>query len=306
MGQLARGFYRITGPANLRWWRTRAGKYPVIAELKGGELVYPRELPIGHENDACYFDGNSGKTEWEFSGWRNDHTWVAALSEIDEDGTIAEGWIDNGKMDKVVENDLEDFFQEGDVLYGRREARQPWRMEEFESQIAHCRYNIIDDLNNAIINGKTNSEEVNRFADYLGDALECKAAEVRIRTMCKCGLTYITSKLQQKVHFLLDGLDAMRVVKEADVNTKQGVQDCGVTTTTTKFCTGAEMRRLMRQAMADRRLPYGKDYQIVLDWVWFYLAAKRVAAPWEAEAPGEWKKAWTMYKQHRMSKKNEI
>ncbi|MPW06403.1 hypothetical protein GCT19_12220 [Paraburkholderia sp. CNPSo 3155] len=93
-----------------------------------------------------------------------------------------------------------------------------------------------------------------------------------------------TSVQHRTVHFMLDGLDAKRVVDEAGVRTKLGVQDKGKGPV--KHCTGAEMRRLMRQRMSHAGLRGGRDYGIDLQRVQFYLAAARVPAPWEPGGTG--------------------
>ena len=69
-------------------------------------------------------------------------------------------------------------FAVGDVLYGRWEARVPWRGatgekggeigEEIGSKIGNYKYNIIDDFNNAILSTRLNDEDVNNFAMFLG------------------------------------------------------------------------------------------------------------------------------------------
>ena len=125
-------------------------------------------------------------------------------------------WVDNDRM-YDLRNEIEANFAVGDVLYGRWEARVPWRGgtgqkgaeigEEIGSKIENYKYNIIDDFNNAILNRRLNDEDVNKFATFLGTLAKNKpkllhrlsgkiqAADVRIRSMCKCGLTYVTSVL---------------------------------------------------------------------------------------------------------------
>ncbi|BDC46027.1 hypothetical protein [Paraburkholderia terrae] len=303
MPELSRGLYRITGIANLRHTRVSTGEYHVLQVLPIDALVY--SVGGGPHGHASYFDGNAkaGTAEGEFKvgGWRNDHTWVLALSTLELDGTVSEGWVENGKM-APAQHDVDREFFVGDVLYGRSEAREPWTGRltgrDLGSNIAGSRYNIIDDLNNAILNTKVWDEDVQSFADWLSEEKQCKATSIRIRQMCKCGLTYITSVQQSTVHFMLDGLDAGRVVREAGVLTKLGVQDMGATHTQ-KHCTGAEMRRLMRQRMFNARLQGGKNYAIELKRVMFYLASARVPAPWESGAPGAWPTAWREYSSYK-------
>ncbi|MHB9834606.1 hypothetical protein Q8F57_007200 [Paraburkholderia terrae] len=255
---------------------------------------------------ASYFDGNAkaGTPEGEFKvgGWRNEHTWVIALSTLELDGTVTHGWVENGKM-APAQNDVDQAFLTGDVLYGRSEAREPWTgrltREDFGSSVADERYNIIDSLNNAILTRPKErwDQDVQAFADWLSKEKQCKATSIMIRQMCKCGLTYMTSVQQKAVHFMLDGLDAGRVVREAGVKTQLGVQD--MNDGPVKYCTGAEMRRLMRQRMWDDQLQGGKDYRIDLQRVNFYLASARVPAPWESGAPGAWPTAWRQYSSYK-------
>ena len=300
MTELARGFYKISGSANLRWRCRSDGAYPVLATLSAGDLVYSVG---GHpQRDASYFDGSGPRTP----GWRTDHTWVVALSTMEDDGAASQGWIDNGRM-TPVRDEVTPAFNGGDVLYGRREAREPWlnRLSEtpanFGSQIAGIRYNIIDDLNNAVISGMATDDAVQKFADFLENSTDGKASAVRIRQMCKSGLTYITATCGRDVHFVLGGLDAGRVLAEAGVEGQQGLADEGLGMT--KHCTGAEMRRLMRQRMFDEGGRSGCDYGIQLQRVHFYLAMARVPAPWERGAPDMWANAWRGYCRHRQAKR---
>jgi hypothetical protein len=163
-----------------------------------------------------------------------------------------------------------------------------------------------------------NDEDVTDFAEFLAKLAEqkekllhrltgkIKAADLRILSMFKCGLTNVTNELDRKVHFILDGLDAQRVVDEAGLLTKQGVQGQKVHQSVEKFCTGAEMRTLMRQAMYNQGKPDGKNYNIKLANVWFYLRTERVPAPWENNAPAEWKVAWQRYCGYRLDKRGAI
>jgi hypothetical protein len=274
--------------------------------LNEGDVVYPTTWKL-KKNAECYFDGKGPRTP----GWRTDHTWVMVISQIDEDGECPIGWVNNDRMSEL-KNEVENNFELGDVLYGRWEARVPWRGAtglkgdaiggEIGSQIGTYKHNIIDDINNAIIYGNVTDKDVDQFAQFLEDSQGKLAKEVRIRKMCKCGLTYVTSVQKRKVHFILDGLDAQRVVDEAGVWTEQGVQGQKVHQTVEKFCTGAEMRTLMRQAMHNKGLNYGRNCGIDLNNVWFYLRTELVPAPWEKGAPGQWKDAWEKYKVYRISK----
>lgn len=296
MTQLQKGFYKVSQGANLRWKITSRKDYPVIATLEKDTVVYATEINMGES----YFDGNSSGGEegaFKFGGWRNDHSWVIVVSDIDDEGGAPQGWIDNAKMTRL-RNDVENSFVQGDVLYGRSEAREPWVQRlgdhDFGVGLTRYRFNIIDSLNIAILNNRINDREVQNFADFLGDHCGKQASDVRIRKMCKSGLTYVTQVRKHNVHFVLDGLDARRVVDESGVASRLGTQENW--SFPTKYCTGAEMRRLMRQRMSDMRLPGGRDYQIDLDKVLFYLATERVDAPWERNAPSQWKNAWERYK----------
>jgi hypothetical protein len=328
MGQKAPGFYQIKGAANLRWRRNSKGEYQKVTgfTLQEGDVVYPTTINweyFTNEQKECYFDGKAPRSP----GWRTDHTWVMVISQIDEEGQCPTGWVDNDRMSDL-RNEIEANFAVGDVLYGRWEARVPWRGatgqkggeigEEIGSKIGNYKYNIIDDFNNAILSRRLNDEDVNNFAMFLGTLAKknkkllyrlsgnVQAADVRIRSMCKCGLTYVTNELNRKVHFILDGLSSERVVSEAGVLTKQGVQGQLVHQSVEKFCTGAEVRTLMRQAMYNKGLAYGKDYNIKLANVLFYLRTERVPAPWENNAPAQWKVAWQSYCQYRLDKQDVI
>jgi len=300
MSQKEPAFYQITGAANLRWKRNSEGEYVSLVVLNQGDVVYPTTHGLGM-NAECYFDGYSPRK----LGWRTDHTWVLVISQIDKDGACPFGWVDNGRMSKL-KNEVEDNFVLGDVLYGRSEARDMWlTVDEVGSTIRDYKHNIIDRINNAIINGNLADEDVHQFAEFLEESQEMEAKNVRIRKMCKCGLTYVTAVKQRKVHFMLDGLDADRVVREAGVGTLQGVQGQKVHESVQKYCTGAEMRTLMRQSMYNNGLGYGKDYEIDLNNVWFYLQTERVPAPWEKNTPGKWKEAWEKYKVYRFTKRKD-
>jgi hypothetical protein len=326
MGQKAPGFYQIKGAATLRYRRNSKGEYHQLRLLHEGDVVYPttrNQESFTKEQTECYFDGKGPRSP----GWRTDHTWVMDISQIDEERNCLIGWVDNDRMYNL-RNEIEANFAVGDVLYGRWEARVPWRGAtglkggeiggEIASQIGNYKYNIIDDFNTAIMTGHVNDEDVTNFAKFLGRLArenqkmvhkpsgEIEAADVRIRSMCKCGLTYVTNVLDRKVHFILDGLDSRRVVSEAGVLTKQGVQGQRVHQSVEKYCTGAEMRTLMRQAMYKQGQPYGKDYKIKLANVWFYLRTERVPAPWEDNAPAQWKVAWLRYCQYRLDKVDAI
>jgi hypothetical protein len=299
MTELARGFYRITSTATLRWQRTSLDTYGELGKLEPDDLVY---AVGGHpKRHDSYFDGKGPRTP----GWRTDHTWVIALSTMEDDGSAATGWIDNSCM-ALTRDDVTPAFKDGDVLYGRCEARELW-LQRFRNtevsagpKVMGIKYNIIDDLNNALIYGNADDESVQRFAEFLDTTFKCKASSVRIRKMCKCGLTYITKTCKRDVHFVLDGLDAVRVMTEAGVYAKQGI------TSDQKFCTGAEMRRLMRQRLFDVGSSDGRDYEINLARVSFYLAMSRVPAPWEPGAPANWAKAWKDYGMYRQGKLKNI
>lgn len=300
MTQLSRGFYRVNQTAHLRWRRTSRGDYPSDETLDKGSVVYATER---NDIGESHFDGNTSGTaegEWKLGGWRTDHSWVVVVSLIDENGDAPQGWVDNAKLDRL-RNEVEQAFQKGDVLYGRSEAREPWverlnRNSDFGSQIVRHKYNIIDNMNNAILRRDLSDGVVQRFADFLEETGQ-KASDTRIRKMCKSGLTYVTTVMRNKVHFLLDGLDAKRVVLEAGVGTRLGSQE--EWSAPTKYCTGAEMRRLMRQRMFDIDSDAGSDYKIDLNNVYFYLATERVPAPWERNAPANWSAAWNEYKRYR-------
>jgi len=205
---------------------------------------------------------------------------VGRSSKSRKEGRIWAGWVNNDSMYNL-RNEIEANFVVGDVLYGRWEARVPWRGatglsggeigDEIGSKIGTYKYNIIDDFNNPIMNGAVNDEDVANFAEFLENLAKekpkllhiqssgSKATDVRIRSMCKCGLTYVTSVLDRKVHFILDGLDAQRVVSEAGVLTKLGVQGQKVHQSVQKYCTGAEMR------VCAGRMPTLRCAQISLD-----------------------------------------
>jgi hypothetical protein len=86
-------------------------------------------------------------------------------------------WRRNSKGEytqlRLLRNEIEANFTIGDLLYGRWEARVPWRNEtglkggEIGSKIGDYEYNIIDDLNNAIMSGVVNDKEVANFAEFL-------------------------------------------------------------------------------------------------------------------------------------------
>ncbi len=303
MTEHARGFYKIVSSANLRWLRRSDGAYPEISALDVDDLVFA--VGGSPTRAESYFDGKGPRT----LGWRTDHTWVLALSTLDDDGDVKQGWIDNSCM-SPVHDEVTTAFEEGDVLYGRSEAREPWvrrvgleGMGDFPSLVGAFDYNIIDDLNNAVLRG-LKEEAVEEFAAFLENAMGGQASAVPIRKMCKCGLTYITHTCNQTVHFVLDGLDARRVMAEAGVHTKQGLTTSGFGPK--KYCTGAEMRRLMRQRFHDEGKDYGRNYHIKLGNVKFYLAMGRVPAPWERGAPQNWSLAWQEYRQFRQSKPRRL
>ena len=132
MSQKEPGFYQIKGAANIRWRRNSKGEYHPLPNvvLNEGDVVYPTTQQL-EKNAECYFDGKGPRTP----GWRTDHTWVMVISQIDEDGDCPIGWVDNDRMSKL-KNEVEDNFVLGDVLYGRSEARVPWReMVEIGSHI---------------------------------------------------------------------------------------------------------------------------------------------------------------------------
>ena len=284
--------------------------YPELRELSISTLVYANgENTMGES----HFDGNAGTRSFGLS-WKTDHTWVLVLTTLDDNGQCAQGWVDNAKMDRV-RNDVENLFVKGDVLYGRWEAREPWvqksgigNFDYRSNNISPVKYNIIDDLNNAILRKSLADEDVQKFADFLAEY--CKPANVfalRIRKMCKCGLTYITGECGRRVHFILDGLNVRKVVKDKDTESAQGVQRAWFVNK--KYCTSAEMRRLMRQRMYDLRHRdslmnrLGANYGINLSLVSFYLATEKVPAPWENGAPENWKWAWKNYIEYRKRKK---
>lgn len=287
------GFYKLNKTANLR-----ARNHAVIRQIAEGQTVYAK-------NNALQSNFKAG-THWYST--TNEHTWVEWDDPSDPENEYleAEGWIEDSKLD-AAPRILQQEFQPGDKIYGRRETRRAiLHSGKARNQgVRRTPLNIIDDVNDTIIGRQVTDrspKEVHDFARFATDRMGVEASEVRIRKMCKLGLAFTTTQATKVIHFMLDGLDANQVVLEA-VHTRNNEEARAMGTRrphdTEKHCTGAEMRALMRQRLHDTGARGGKNSGIDLTRVKFYMSYAEIPAPWARDAPPAWHRAWTDYSRYR-------
>jgi hypothetical protein len=284
----ADGFYKTTTDANLR-----SLNHTVLGVLPKGTTVYARNNRV----ESNFKAGTS------FLSPTNEHTWVEWDDPADSETQYAEGWIEDGKLQRA-QSILQEHFVQGDKIYGRHETRYSIiRSNATQNRsVRRKRFNIIDDVNDQILGGVTehSDREVRDFAEFAQEKTGLQARQIRIRKMCKLGLAYCTQA--NMIHFMLDGLSANEVALEA-VNARN-VQEAEaegrtMNVETQKRCTGSELRALMRQRLFDLNRPGGKDEGIDLDLVRFYLLYEETPAPWSNEAAPAWHQAWLAFSAYR-------
>jgi hypothetical protein len=268
----------------------------VIAQLVEGQTVYAK-------NNRLESNFKAG-THWYST--TNEHTWVEwdDPSDPENENLYVEGWIEDSKLEPAP-HILQQAFVAGDKIYGRKETRRAilHSSKPQNRAVRGTAFNIIDDVNNKVLEGVTDEspKEVRDFARFAEERTPRVAShEIRIRKLCKIGLAFTTQT--NVIHFMLDGLDANLVALEA-VHTRNNKEARALGRRrphdTEKHCTGAEMRALMRQHLYNSGSPGGKDTGINLTRVKFYMSYAEIPAPWDRNAPPEWRRAWTVYSRYR-------
>lgn len=298
------GLYQTNTSANMRGPRNQKGEYPKADRpLERGTLVRAlgRNAPGASRFKAGLFK-------------ENEHTWVEAVpdpaTEYEYDGLVDNwggGWVEDSKLGPA-QGALQDRWQDGDKLYGRHETRDSVRRlgYGYNAPVRGSRDNIVDDVNNELIykNPAEQSDHVKEYGRHVSMVTGAEdPSKVRIRKLCKIGLGFYSQN--NRIHFMLDGLNAAEIAQEAeDSRRAEAAFDSDLSIDESqdfleKRCTSAEIRALLRQRMADLGMPGGKNSGINLRNVSFYIHMTEAPAPWDRAAPAEWRALWTRYSRYR-------